>query len=598
MFGKRLGGRRLGLRLFLPFCAMSLCAVSAVTTAAAQSLVNAGVRWIGRAPACKAPADWTATRLFRSAVLPAALTELCVYAWTPGGGAPRPTSADVSLLFTVSGALEMTEDVPVVLQAAPFSSSEEALLAGLRAALRAHVGDASLLPSLPASPAVRIVVIDSAPDASAGHIQPGASRHGDTLAHVIEDLVCVSPGACAAEVTAALALDGGRGTLSDLARAIERAVTTWEDDRRAAPDATPAHLLLNLSLGWEDAPGIADCPAELHGNMAPPARAVLGILRHAAGRGALIVAAAGNDAGGSVPRTGLVCPGRYQAVPDDADASRSLVLAVSGVDYQDRHLETARPHGITGIAALGLGGVAWLPGELVPPPLTGSSVSTAVVSAIGALVWTQQPSWTPGEITGAIYDGGNDVGAADECPLSIVACRSHRASACGALTSAGASPACSPTAPLVSSSPELPVETAAFDAAFSSLSPAAGTVSAPPSTLPRYAAPTIQVQPWVVPTPIAETCPVCVVSAAQLSIPALEEDLQDPVLVLRFADDTTQALALGPTLASTTPYSFALPPPPTPACGPIQSAYLTAIRVAPSPSQPPFSVTEQIFVVP
>lgn len=602
MFGKLLrgAGRRLGLRVFFALAAVSASA----TTVAAQSApyVHGGVRWIGSAPDCKAPAGWTATRLFRSAALPAALTALCVYAWIPVAGT-APTSADVSLLFSASGALDMTEDVPVVLQMTPFSAAQEAFSTGLRTALRAQVGDASLLPSVPAHPAVRIVVIDSAPDAPAGQIHPGASRHGDTLAHLIEDLVCLPAATsdgrtCAAEVTTALALDGGRGTLSDLARAIERAVSTWESDRRSAPSSTPARLVLNLSLGWEDTPRIADCSAESPDRMGPPARAVFGILRHAADRGALVVAAAGNDAGGPAPRTGLMCPGRYQQVPHGAP-SRSLVLAVSGVDYRDRPLESARPLGITGIAGLGLGGVAWDPVDPVPPPLTGSSVAAAVVSAISALVWADQPTWTPGQITRAVYQGGIDVGAADECPLSLGPCRSHRASVCGALNAAGASLPCSPAAPGASSSPALPGEVAVMTAAFSSLLPTSGTVAPPPGTLPRHVVPTIQIQPWVAPMPIAETCPVCVVSASQLAIPAIEQDLQDAVLVMQFADGTTQAVALVPTLlASTTAYSFALPPPPTPTCGPIKSAYLTAIGLPASPSLPSYSVTEQIFVDP
>lgn len=84
------------------------------------------------------------------------------------------------------------------------------LLTGLRTTLRAQVGDASLLPSMPARPGVRIAVIDSAPDATSGHIQPGVSRHGDTLAHLIGDLVCQADSMgvrrCAAEVTTVLAL--------------------------------------------------------------------------------------------------------------------------------------------------------------------------------------------------------------------------------------------------------------------------------------------------------------------------------------------------------------------------------------------------------
>src|SRR5262249_1399486 len=129
--------------------------------------------------------------------------------WVAGPETP-PTSDQVRQLFTASGGQGLTEDAPV-LYPSGFTTEEVALFAGLRGALRAQVGDASLLPSMPATPAVRIVITDPAPDAAAGLILPGASRHGDTLAHLIEDLVCRpasggKPAACAAEVTTVLAL--------------------------------------------------------------------------------------------------------------------------------------------------------------------------------------------------------------------------------------------------------------------------------------------------------------------------------------------------------------------------------------------------------
>jgi hypothetical protein len=302
-----------------------------------------------------------------------------------------------------------------------------------------------------------------------------------------------------------------------------------------------------------------------------------------------------------------VCPGRYQAVAQDADPTRSLVVAVSGVDYQDRPLETARPRGITGISGLGLGGVAWAPGDPVPSPLTGSSVSTAVVSAVSALVWAHQPSWTPDHVTEVVYKGGVVLKEGTyECPLLLAACTSHRASVCGALQAAGAATSCAPAAPMAGSSPDLPGETAALAAAFSSLPPTAGaSVLVSPGTIPRHVLPTPQILPWTFPQPISDSCPTCVVAESFLSIPARGESLRDPVLVVQFTDQSVvsgAALALGPPenppggppstppiLANTTPYLFALPA----GWGAIQSAYLTAFDV-----QKQYSIIEQIFVQP
>jgi Subtilase family len=590
-----------------------------------RTLYNRGLRWIGVAPTCTAPPGWIAERLFRDPTLPAALTELCLYTWTAAPASPA--EADVDALACVSQ--ELTEDVPVVYPSG-FSTPETALFTGLRAALRAQVGDASLLPGVPATPAVRVVVLDTAPDAAANHIQPGLSRHGDTLAHLIEDLVClpasdrtsgpvVEPSAttraispthpariCAAEVTTVLALPwtepgvpgshgGYLGTLADLARAIERAVSTWQADRLDAPTTTPAHLVLNLSIGWEHTAQIADCSTEAL--PAPPARAVLGILQHAAAQDALIIAAAGNDSGGPSPRTGLVCPGLYQAVPQDATA-RSLVVAVSAVDYHDHPLETVRPAGTTAIVGLGLGGVAWSPSDPVPPALTGSSVSTAVASAVSALVWTAQPGWAPSAVSDAVYRGGVDLGTqADACPLALGACHAHRVSVCGALYAAGGAPHCAPAAAQPASCPALPAAIAALSASYAVVPQILATPIPDPvqlANLPRYLAPTVQIQPSTFPMPISETCPTCVVqsfsgaSTSVLLIPARTQILESPVLVVRLTSGVLHAMSLGDSLAPGLPHRYVLS-----AGWVVQSAYLTGFD-----GNNNSSVTEQLFVAP
>lgn len=614
MIGKllRAAGQRHVRHPFFALCTVSSLAavVLSTTPAAAQSppYFNEGRRWIGMAHTCTAPREWVAEHLFRAAKLPTALADFCLFTWDPTGRAATPQPTEVQALFTVSRAQEMTEDVPVLFPSAPTASPEESLYGGLRAALRAQVGDASLLANMPASPGLRVAVIDSAPDATAGHIRPGASRHGDTLAHLIEDLVCLPTAAggrkCAAEVTTVLALpwterrvlgpDGGYlGTLSDLARAIERAVLTWQNDRLVAPASTPPRLMLNLSLGWEHTPGIADCSTAPADGMGPPARAVRQILQQAASQGALIVAAAGNDSGGPTPRTGLLCPGRYQAVKQDANLSQALLIAVSGVDYQDHPLETARPLGLTGIAGLGLGGIAWAPGDPVPPQLTGSSVSTAVVSAVSALVWAQQPSWTSGLVTKAVYNGGPDVGPADACPLLLASCRSHRVSVCGALRAAGSSSSCTPAPPQAWSSPNLAAEVAALAADYASVPESTGT-HVLPETIPRNLVPTVQVAASVFPQPISITCRTCYADmsapstsgSGYLTIPSRGQVLRSPMLVVRLDNGHLDALDLGPSaLDGSIPYLY-----PLPSGWVIQSAYLTGIEAS------GYSVTEQIFV--
>ena len=165
-------------------------AALAARPAAAQSppYLSDGTAWIGTASACAAPNGWTAGRLFHGK-LPSSLAGYCRYVWNESLG-PRPSSGDVLGLFTGSGASALTEDAPVVVPQGAVSALEEDVRRGLRAAMHQQLGDVSLLPVRPTAPVVRIAVIDSAPDAVAGAIVPGTNRHGDTLAHLIEDAVC------------------------------------------------------------------------------------------------------------------------------------------------------------------------------------------------------------------------------------------------------------------------------------------------------------------------------------------------------------------------------------------------------------------------
>jgi hypothetical protein len=182
------------------------------------------------------------------------------------------------------------------------------------------------------------------------------------------------------------------------------------------------------------------------------------------------------------------------------------------------------------------------------------------------------------------------VGAADECPLALAQCRSRRVSVCGALQAAGAAPTCVRPGPQPWSCPSLPVETAALVAAFASGLPGADA-PAPLTTIPRYLAPTVQVNPYAFPQPIAATCPTCVVDAVSasvplFSIPVLGQDLQDAELVIRFPDGSLHPIALGPLLLGGSSYAFAVP-----AGWVVQSAYLTGFD-----NLHQYSITEQVFV--
>ncbi|HRC57908.1 MAG TPA: hypothetical protein PKU97_18400, partial [Kofleriaceae bacterium] len=316
--------------------------------AAGAPYYNLGLRWLGEAAVCQAPSGWTAARLLPALRgLPAALRDVCLYTWIAGVARP-PSPRQVEELWRAAGASNMAEDVPVVhAMSSPevMSTPEESFQTGLRGALTARVGGAGLLPTWPRYRAVRVVVIDTAPTSPHARIQLGASRHGDTLAHVIEDLVCqpllcmdgcdaaeLAARPCVSEVTTELALPwsargiqgqrGGHvGTLADLARAIARALARWQ------AEGARHRLILNLSVGWEHTEQIAECSTAEP--TSAPARAVRGLLQYAAAQGVLVVAAAGNDSAGPSPRVGLTCPGLYQAVPQAAHPSRALLIACS-----------------------------------------------------------------------------------------------------------------------------------------------------------------------------------------------------------------------------------------------------------------------------
>lgn len=578
--------------------------LSSASADAIPKLVREGRRWIGISANCTAaPSGWTGRQLFAVPGMPASLAQYCRYTWN-GGARKPPDSAALSALFAAATSLGQDEPVVYPLNAA----ARESFSYGLRNALVQQVGGFSTLASPPGSLGVRVVVIDSAPDSPHGAIAMGTNRHGDTLAHLVEDLVCeplVCTGACtpaqvtarrcASQVTTMLALPwtsgttysssgGSLGTLGDLATALARSIEDWQNwgpQRR---------VIMNLSVGWEHHDDLATCSTSATSDRGPES-AVKDILQFAASRGALIITAAGNDSGGPTPRTGLLCPAAYQAIAKAAEPSQPLLVAVSGVDYADHPLETTRPDGIAGFTAPGIG-VSWIPGQPVPPQLVGSSVATAVVSAVAALVWSSKPSFSAQQVLSVLHAGGVSVGGANDCPVSLPGCSARRVNTCGALHAAGISASCTPPSAGSTGSPHLPAELTQLKAAYAShpVSYPADKGIVEPSLIPRFQQPTSQVMPAVFPQPISATCPTCVVSNGVTSpprviIPALGESLTDATLVLVTLDDESHALSLG-TLAANQSYVFDVPP------GIVaRSAYLTGLSM---PSN--YSVTEQLFL--
>jgi hypothetical protein len=120
-----------------------------------------------------------------------------------------------------------------------------------------------------------------------------------------------------------------------------------------------------------------------------------------------------------------------------------------------------------------------------------------------------------------------------------------------------------------------------------------------PQLLPRFTAPTAQVEPWTFPQPIQATCPTCYAGmstsgeVAHVALRNLGKALYQPVLVVQFDPGTPPSLGtsgavwLGESFAEGTTIEVALPPNWT-----LQSAYLTAFDDA----LHTHSISEQLFV--
>lgn len=283
---------------------------------------------------------------------------------------------------------------------------------------------------------VRLAFLDTQPTGEPFPTRPTdewASEHGYTLAHMARNLIC-SPddGArCAALITTRMALPiqqwdsrswrgtkisperGGQiGTQLDLARAIREEVDAWRKDL-GRPDA-PQHLVLNLSVGWDGRlfSGFQEQAAEMNAGT----QAVYWALRYARDLDVLVLAAAGNACNG--PSEGPLLPAAWeQEAPEEGTcgepAERPLVYAVGGVDRWGRALMNTRRGGMPGRAAYGEDGVVpalFAPGDSTNM-YTGTSVSTAIVASIAAIVWDTLPDRSSRQIMEILHRSGNNLSA-------------------------------------------------------------------------------------------------------------------------------------------------------------------------------------------
>jgi Subtilase family len=315
------------------------------------------------------------------------------------------------------------------------------------------------------------------------------------------------------------------GSRGDLADQLRQAVTDL-----AGVDAmgVAKPFIVNLSLGWDK--NIADVLP----NCDDCSDAVRLALIRAWCAGGLVIAAAGNGPQGSGP----LLPAAWESlaisesdcIANKFDFHRStgkakpvydpLVHAVSAVDVADRPLPTNRLSSQPRLVAYGMDVVT---SDMRPPnhtqPFTGTSMATAIVTGVAALVWGTQPSLAPVEVMDAVYAAGLTLpGTVDVCIGGAPCSQSiKRISGCATLMARNVVTGCVPSPGLMLPGPNRAMAVASDGGAPDADAPDGGTPDADaPDTAPPVDAPTptnpiyrATDQPWVVPQPGPVGCDVC-----------------------------------------------------------------------------------------
>lgn len=450
---------------------------------------------------------------------------------------------------------------------------------------------------------VVIAVVDTAPASTS----LGQSEHGRAIAAIAAKLAggCV-PGLgeadCRRSVISELGLPQTRsgpntnlggyfGYQSELAEGIMAAL-----DRVAIDDRK---LVINLAVGWEPKPDEVSSPT-------PAVQAVREAIAVAHCRGAAIVAASGNRTPGSACATQATAPGLWASesgwtaaqcsglglvgnqinLPSPLHAHHPFLHAATPLDWDAGNLADFREGSNARVAATGFAGVDSRMGTSYGP-MTGSSVSTAVLSGVAALVWSYFPDLGADAVMQLIYDSGTPTSQTASLILppqsqQLAGTPQRQATACGALQHACTNwqsytvahagvPATPPSvcATLSGHCPARPssVDTQAwandFDQALAQLADGqVGRADGPVWTTvqcvgcnnqPRFVMlpPGMASEPaqaWVVPQPQAAPCPICKIkkptNAIHLSLDPTYDShtLLEMTLILTDASGATEVL--------------------------------------------------------
>jgi hypothetical protein len=340
------------------------------------------------------------------------------------------------------------------------------------------------VPAGPDSPAAAVsslpivAIVDTAPPTDEANPLESA-YHGLAVHGVARAVACqTDQGACLAEFERFQGLrPSGDASVAfayqatGLVQAIEEATRRWRAAKTESKNARPG-MVLNLSVGWDEAFTWRDGTAPSDRRERASAKAVRLALRDAACAGILVFAAAGNPAVGRGASAGPVYPAAWEGTPmptqpqckclaecatraqcAECDAiagvGEPLVYAVGALDDADNELIGARAAGMPRLAAPGYLIAAPMPSSgtfaiteadpLRLPVMTGTSMSTAIVSAVAAAVWRTNPKLAPHQVVEILRESSETLRiTADFCQRGLSPCGpTGRVSFCRAVAAAG-----------------------------------------------------------------------------------------------------------------------------------------------------------------
>jgi hypothetical protein len=371
--------------------------------------------------------------------LPESLSRFCLYRWAEEGEPLPPDDL---------GVMAVSQEAPVAV-----TQKKSTLTLMTRAAFE-QAGGLAASGALGEHP-VMVAVVDS----GSSNGEPEPADHGGAMQGLVLGMACAGRPDCPAWTRRTLALpiepdgtvddpNGGvYGTRGHVAIGVVEAVHAWRDAVLAADPELAPRLVINLSLGWVAEDG-TDCSLSqaspwcgtstalafqtfMEGSQGlgyqekVAVEALHAALLYASCHGALVVAAAGNGRGDSCNEAPMApaawskyraptleecnelgftpdLPVGFALAPEDPSGAAPLVLSVAAVDHDDRPIAATRPGTFSSLVAPGYHAVGW-PSKT---PLTGTSVSAALVSGAAALVWSHAPGLSPMHVSDALWHFG------------------------------------------------------------------------------------------------------------------------------------------------------------------------------------------------